>query len=310
MPVNYTISDAAVFSTLQGLSSDVIRPPQDAAYVFADDKSLSIQDGTSGVSIDVAATVGAIRSRVGDLSSDPVEISTKQVKPAITAKTLQPGLQQANQMVSTPFTLTNGGSKWQIPPETLREMVEVNTGSSSGAISISESALKAYVTQIAGQVKADGQNAGVRWDTDHFAVIPSTNGEVLDASKTAANIVAALQDGKHELAVAVTSSPAPVVDADAQDAIARAQQMVSQPLTLTWTDGKQDLTAAQLASVMTFNAQPDQSPKIAIGINQDAVSGLLDSLRSQVETPAKDADLRYLNGAVTVVSAEQNGTSA
>ena len=137
----------------------------------------------------------------------------------------------------------------------------------------------------------------------------SENGESLDAKSTANNVIQALQRGEHQVNVSVTSVPAPVVEADAQDAIGRAQQITGQPLSLTWSGASQDLTSAQLASILSFTTQPEKSPKIAIGVNSDAVAALLESLRSKVEVPAKDANLRYLDGAVKVVSPEQAGTA-
>src|SRR6185437_6299934 len=146
-------------------------------------------------------------------------------------------LKQASSMVSKPISLTNHGTTWEIPTETLREMLVVDPSSSeSNSVTLSSVALEKYVAQIAGQVKSPGQNAGVKWDRDSktFVVVKSTDGESLDAAATTSNIFAALKDGDHNAKVAVKSAPAPVTDADAQAAITRAQSYVSKPLTLTW----------------------------------------------------------------------------
>ncbi len=307
--VQFSFNDQSAYAALQKLAGPVTTAPQNAHYAFDPDGKLTVADGTPGVAIDVAATINAMRGNVAQLSSDPVAIHTKQISPNIQASDLQRGLSAANAMVSSPLVLANHGTKWEVSPETLREMLQVDAASSNGQVQISSSALEAYISQIADQVHTNGQNAGVKVDGGQFTVDKSANGESLDAHATAANAVQALESGRHEIDVALTSSPAAVVDADAQDAISHAQQIVSQPLTLTWDGGSQQLTADQMTSILAFTTQPDKTPKIAVSVNNDAVASLLESLRSQVEVPAKNADLRYLNGAVTVQSPEQAGTS-
>ncbi len=309
VPVEFKINDQSVYTALQGLSGSVIQSASNASYVFTSDGGLKIQEGKPGVAIDVAATVNAIRNNVANLSSEPVAIQTKSIEPDITAKTLEPELKKANEMVATPFVMVNGGTKWQIPPETLREMLVVNSSGENNSVVISSAALEKYVAQIADQVKTSGTNASVKWENDKFVVINSVDGESLDAKATTANIVKALENGQHQVNVAVTSTPAPIVESDAQAAIVRAQNLVGQPLKLTWPGGSQDLTATQMASIISFSAQPDKTPKIAIGVDQNAIASVLGSLKSKVEVPAKDANLRYLDGKVTVVSKEQAGTT-
>ncbi len=307
VPVKFSFDDQSAYAALRNLAGSVTLAAQDARYTFGSDGKLTIDDGKPGVAIDVAATINAMRGSVAQLSTDPVEIHTRQVNPNIQASDLQSGLVMANSMVSTPLVLANHGTKWEISPETLREMLLVDSGSGKGHVHLSSAALEQYISQIADQVHTNGQNAGVKVDNGQFVVDKSTDGESLDAHATTANAIQALENGNHEVEVALTSSPALVTESDAQDAIARAQQIAGQPLTLTWDGGNQQLTAEQMSSILAFTTQPDQSPKIAVTVNNDAVSSLVDSLRSQVEVPAKDANLRYLDGAVTVVSAEQAG---
>ncbi len=310
VPITFSLNDQSAYSVLQGLASGVTRSPQDAQYIFASDGSLDIQPGKAGVAIDVSATLQSIRNSVAHLSSAPIEIRTQSIRPMIDAKALQPGLDQANQMVSSPFVLTFNGTKWAVPPETLREMLVLDPSTSGkDRVGISSSVLESYIAQIADQVHTNGQNAGVTWDNNQFVIVKSTDGEKLDPMATTSSMIQALKNGNHQTAVAVTSVPAAVSDADARDAIARAGQLITQPLSLKWSGGGQDLDKAQMASILSFTAQSDQSPKIAIGINNDAIISLLESIRSQVEVAPKDANLRYLNGQVTVVSPEQVGSS-
>ena len=308
IPVTFTIDQKATVDALRGVAPSVVLAPRNARYVFSSNNSLAVDPAQNGLAIDVDGTLNHIRGSIGDLSMEPVRIQTKTVEPAIQASDLQPGLKQANAMVSQPMILANHGTKWEIPSDTLRGMLVVNQ-SGSDNVTLSSSALEAYVRQIADQVKTTGQNATVRWNSDagQFEVVKSTSGEALNAEETTANILAALNDDKHSADVAVTSTPAAIVDADAQNAITRADTYTAKPLTLTWDGGQQALTPEQIASVLTFSAQPDQSEKIAIGVSSDAMAGVLSTFKDKVEVQAKDADLRYIDGAVTVRTPEQAG---
>ncbi|MGA7672204.1 MAG: peptidoglycan binding domain-containing protein [Nitrolancea sp.] len=307
VPIKFSFDDQSAFAALQKLAGSVTLAAQDARYTFGSDGTLTIDDGKPGVAIDVAGTINTMRGNVARLSSNPVTIQTKQVDPDIQSSDLKGGLAAANAMLSAPLVLTNHGTRWEVSPEILREMLQVDPGTNQ--VNISSPALEAYISQIADQVHTNGENAGVKVDGSQFVLEKSTDGESLDAHAATVNAIQALQQGQHEVAVAVTSSPATIADSDAQDAISRAQQIADNPLTLTWDGGSQQLTAEQMSSILAFNSQPDQSPKIAVTVNNDAISSLLDSVRAQVEVPAKDADLRYIDGAVTVQTPEQNGTS-
>ncbi|HVB65584.1 MAG TPA: peptidoglycan binding domain-containing protein [Nitrolancea sp.] len=310
VPIAFSFDQKAAVSALHELAPSVISPSQNARYSFAADKTLVVQPGQDGVAIDVDGTLNRIRDSIAALSTAPIEIQTQPVPPQIEASTLAPGLKQANAMVSKPVTLSNHGTTWEISSETLREMLIVDpTSSGTNSVTLSSRALETYVAQIADQVKSTGQNAGVKWDseTNQFVVIKSSDGESLDATATTANIFAALKNGKHDANVAVKSAAAPVGDADAQDAIARAQTYIAKPLSLTWDGGHQDLTPGQIASLLTFTAQPAAKSKIAVGVNPSAMTDLLNALKSNVEVAAKDADLRYIGGAVTVRTPEQVG---
>jgi vancomycin resistance protein YoaR len=184
----------------------------------------------------------------------------------------------------------------------------------SNSVSLSRSAMETYIAQIAVQVKTSGQNASVKWDSKagKFVVVATSDGETLDAATTTTNILTALNSGNHAATLALTSTPAPIVDADAQSAIARAETYMTKPFSLTWTSGgggHQDLTKDQIASLLTFTQQAGATQKIVVGIDKSALSGLLDSIKANVEVSAQDADLRYINGAVTVRTPEKVGST-
>ena len=163
VPLAYTLNDQAAYTALQGLAGSVTRAAQNAGYVFTSDGTLAVDPGKEGVAIDVAATVRSIHDSVASLSSSPIEVKTVPVKPEIDANALQPGLKQANDMVSAPFVLADHGTKWAISPDTLREMLVVSSSSSGkDSVGLSSSALESYIAQIADKVHTNGQNAGVR----------------------------------------------------------------------------------------------------------------------------------------------------
>jgi vancomycin resistance protein YoaR len=309
VPVVTTVNVEPAVAALQSLAPEVTRPPRNAGYVFDQSGKLVIDPGESGIAIDVSGTVQDVRERFGQLSTSPVTISTVTVPAPMQAKDLEPGLKQASGMVSQPLTLTHGAWKWQIPPATLGAMLQIDMNSSGGkpSISLSRDLLQSYVAQLDGQVKTQGVNASVAREGSQFVVKPSTNGEALDTNASVQHILDGLTKDQHQIDLAVTSTPATIVDADAQSALNRAQQLVAKPVKLTWNDGETTVSGDALAAAVRFVEQPKETSKIGVDIDQAALASAVEKVKPQVEKAAKDAKLRYLNGKVTVTEPEQPG---
>ncbi|HEU5424983.1 MAG TPA: peptidoglycan binding domain-containing protein, partial [Nitrolancea sp.] len=308
VPVVFSVDQQASLDALRTLAPEVARPPVDATYVFDTGGKLTIDPGSTGVGINTAATYGAIERSVAALSSEPVAIQTVGLPQQVEAKDLQPGLAQASALISQPVSIRFGGDRWEIAPATLRTMLaRADTGQAAPTLSRQE--LATYLGQLDGAIKRTGVDAGVKWDGKAFAVVSGQDAQAFDPAATADAILKALGQGQHAVD-AVTQAHAPAItDADARAAADQAQQLVAKPFTVTWDGGSLPLPAEVIGQSVSFQAHPGDSQKLTMSLDPAALTQALDGIKDKIEKPAKDAQFRYLDGAVKVVAPEQAGVT-
>ncbi|HUZ02597.1 MAG TPA: peptidoglycan binding domain-containing protein [Thermomicrobiaceae bacterium] len=308
-PLVVKLDGKSTYAQLQQVAITAAMAPEDARYTFDSSGRLTIDPGKPGVGIDVNQTEGAVQQRLAELSAEPVTVALVTVTPAVTQAALEPGLKQAAAITSAPLVLTSAHGTWELDPAALRALVSVGTVSGTTAVGLQTAGLQASIGALAPQVDAPGQNPTVKWQGNAFSVVPGVPGQTLDVPGSVQAVSAALEAGQHQVALKTSATPPKISQADAQAAADNAAALVSQPLTVTWSGGSTSLAPADLAGVVRFSEQPGQTPAIVVSIDDAAVGQLIQSLAKKVETPAVNASLRYLNGAVTVVSAEKQGTT-
>lgn len=307
-----TINDEAVIDRLHVIAPKVIWPATDAHYAFDKSGKLDVNPGAPGIGIDVPATLQRIKENIASLSTVPATLAVVSVPQSVKQDQLEPGLQKADEMVGKPLVLQHNGVRWEVSPDVLRGMLTLNSesGRSRSAVTLNSEALTSYLGSIADQILTKPRNATVVWSGGKFTVRPSAAGETLDAAATSASVISALSGGQHTVDVQVKTEQPAIVDADAQDALQRAQQFVAQPFQLTWTNnGKADIAPATLSDAVKFSEQPDANPKIAVNIDPAELGKVIKSAAKSAEVPMKNADLRYYDGTVKVVSPEQAGVT-
>jgi vancomycin resistance protein YoaR len=85
--------------------------------------------------------------------------------------------------------------------------------------------------------------------------------------------------------------------------------LASRTINLTWGTNTSTLQANALAPAIRFVERPGESTKLALDVDAAALAQVLETKKSDVEVPAKDAKLRYLDGKVFVVEPEVKGTT-
>lgn len=304
-----TVDDAAVIDWLHRIAPSVTWPATDAHYAFSNDGTVNVDPGAPGIGIDVPASLQRIKADIASLSTEPTTLAVATVTQAITKEQLEPGLQKADAMLAKPLVLQHKGVRWEVAPEVLRGMLILNTesGRSRSAVTLDGDALTGYLGSIADQIQTSPRNASVVWSGGKFTVRPSAPGEKLDAEATSAEVIRALSDGEHNVDVRVRTEQPAIVDKDAQDAEQRARQFVAQPFKVTWTDGEAEMALADLANAVKFTEQPEANSKLAVDIDSAELGTILKTAAKKAEVPMKNANLRYYDGAVKVVSQEQAG---
>ena len=307
IPVAFTLNDQAVVAALQQISPAVTRAARDAAYDTDASGNLVVTPSASGVGIDVPATLRGVRESIGSLGLEPVDVVTVETHPMVTEADLRSGLDQAQDLAGGPFTLEHGEARWEIPGEALRGMLAVEKQGKRVALTPRPDLLATYIGPLADQVAVPSKDPTVEWDGTRFNVVPGQSGEALDVDATVQSVTAAWASGERRAEIVTRPLPGGLPDDSASAAAERANALVVNPPVLTWPDGRLELTTEQVASVLRFDSSKADQQSITVSVDDDALSALLEELRTAIEIPARDADLRYLGGQVTVVSAEQRG---
>lgn len=311
MPLSVSLNEQAAYGALQRLAPSVVRSAQDARYVSNPSGTVGIAPGADGLGINASATLSQVRQRLASLSTQPVTLATVPVAPAVSTSALEGGLKQAEKIASKPLVLAANGATWEVDTGTLRTLISVQAGADgrAPAVTLRSEQLAAYIGTLSPQVDKPGQNATVVWQDGKFTVKSSVLGQTLDVDKSVAEIERALTAGQHQVTLQMRPQSAKIGDADAEDAARRAEALVAQPVKVNWGGGSADVAPATLAAAVRFEPQPDQTQKLAVSLDSGALGAIVQGLAKQVEVPAQNADLRYLNGKVTVVSPEKAGVT-
>lgn len=308
VPVSFTIDEQAAFSALQQVAPSIVVAPVNAHFHSDESGQLAVDPGRPGVALDSAATVAQLRQRLQTLSSAPVMVQTTQAAPPVQAGDLQPALGVAKALAGQPVVLRHGASSWQVPADALQAMLQIPAPGQSQPATLARQLLSDYLAPLGSQLQSPGKNASVAWSGKEYTVVKSVPGEEFDLAATTDEVLAALAQDRH--AVEVKTRPVPAAgDAEAQRVAERANAMIGQPFSLTWDGGSVVVPADGLAKAVRVEQQPGTAPAFSIVIDDARLRQALDGVRDKVASPAKDAQFRYLDGKVTVVAPEQQGTT-
>lgn len=304
-----TTDQLAVRKTLQTIAPNVVTAPVNARYAMTPSGKLSVVNGVNGTSIDVAATTTEMQKQVSQLDAGPVEIATVSVAPSITAKSLEAKLDKAKSMLSEPLLLSSGSQSWKLTPQQLHGLLTlVPNDAGDVSLGLQRSALTATIASLSTPVNQPGENPIIAWSGKAFWVKPASKSVSLDVDATVNAVESALSSGKHQVALVTQQEPTAISDESARQSAEQAAALIKQPLEVDWPGGKAQILPGNLASLMRFSPDPQHPDRFAISLDQAGLKSLLTSMAPQIETPAKNADLRYLDGKVVVKSPEKAGT--
>ena len=310
LPVEAKLDERAVLAALERIAPDVARPPQDARFVVRNGGEVVIEPEQPGTGIDVPASYRALQRQVVTLSAQPVSLELVEVEPGVTAADLEPLLPKARELFGQPFYLVHRDLRWEISPEVLLGFVNLRANDGKLSVEADRSALEEYVASVAERAFVAPKDASVRWETGRFVVDPPVDGQELDPAATVEAMLAALESGQHQVEVRAKPVAAAVTADMAQQAAREAQALVAAgPLSLRWDGGSTEISPEQIAGLLTFvpERQQGQVTGLTIEVDGDRLAQVLEALRGQVDLPARDAKLRYYDGQVQVVEAEQTG---
>ncbi|MGD1996121.1 MAG: VanW family protein [Anaerolineae bacterium] len=199
---------------LETLAEEIDRQPVDAALTLEGTTPIS-SPAESGRALDVAATLSAVESSLGDLvGGGRIDLVMREISPQVTDA--EPARERAELLLSEPFLLMLPNPRegdpgpWQLSPEELAGLLTTFAVDGRLEATLDEQALRSYLEGLAPALAVEPVNARFHFDeaAGQLEVIaPSTEGRALDLEASLRNVLAAVEAGQHLAPLTVQSVP-------------------------------------------------------------------------------------------------------
>ncbi len=284
---------------LAEMGSVVTRPASDASIAMAGSNGPRIVPESAGLAVDLEATRRAVVNRLRRLSHEPVTLATSPVLPEVTSADLQDELVVARSVVGNAFVVTGLDRSWEVTPDELTRMVSVEPGN---VVEVDREAVKSLVRNIAAEVEQPSIDASIEVDEDGaISVRPGQSSIDVEMKPSVDAIVAALQAGQREGALAIDRLLPAISDEQAAAAAARAEALVGNGIRLKWDGGTVDLGRGDLLDALAILVDPRAREPFALGLDRDRLSLVLAPIAAEIEVVGRDAVFRLVGTTVSVV---------
>ena len=301
------VNPATFSEYMESAAPGIAVAPSDAAFVQGDDGAISIEPAVAGVAVDIEETFDRFIERARVMSTEPLEIATVAVEPTTTDPVLRSALDRVEALAGEPLSLSLNGTVWQIPAADLYAMLHVNREGDEVMVDVDHDELRSYIRSLEPAVFTPGTDATIRSENGAFVVDPSTTGYKLDVSASTEQALASLESGANDVELVTMPVLPNVTDDEAQAALAKAQTLTEKPVTLSWESGNTDIAQSTIAQAITFDVNADRNPNIVVKLDENAFAAVLGPIAEDVLVPAEDADLRWIDGQVSVRAPEKLG---
>lgn len=308
VPAQVSVDEARVAAHLEMWAPGVTTWPVDATFTVGKDGRLAVVPERLGQGLDVAGSTAAFTARARELSTDAVLLAQRPVGASITAAMLRSVLKDAERLVSEPATLKLGTQTWSVTPDLLRPAMGYRREGDGLVVNLAIEPLEPVLAQVVGGVGDPGVNARVvLGQNGSFTVVPGKEGLALDRTATVAALSSALNAGQRTAEVVRRPAAPTIVAADLEPVRARAEAIVSKPLTVSFETYKRVFVRSDLAPLLNFVPQPGQTPPMRIAVNPERVRALSNVIAKDVNQDVRDAQFKWVNGAVSDVVTSQDG---
>jgi vancomycin resistance protein YoaR len=209
--------------TIRRIASQVDRPTVEASLSVNGAQVVAVP-GQVGRSVEVDATLAALRQQITTLTDGVVPVVVHETPPDILDASQQ--AEVARQMLSAPLVFSIPDAKagdpipWSIPPDQLAGMLAIErTQGSAGAgyqVRLKEEALYTYLEAVAGSVNRQPGNPRFMFndETRQLEVIqPATIGRNLDIYSTIQDANQKLAQGQHNIPLKLAYTQPEITDA-------------------------------------------------------------------------------------------------
>jgi vancomycin resistance protein YoaR len=306
--VTPVIDHAALETYYMTIAGQVGSAPQEPVFRLSESGQLEMIPSAAGVGIDPVQTTNGLRSELSILGDGPVDIMTVEVAPAYTEEALDPLGQQLTAIVSEDFVLERGEYQWVLDAYRLDALLNVDIDSQTGEsdLSIDTDRLRNQINNLAEYAYGNGRDARVLWNGEQFEVRPAVDGWRIDVDQAVDVVADAIMAGERRAELPAIEEPANITTETAEEAADYGNQLASQPFDLTWSEGDAQLGGTVIAAALSFEHDSD-SGTITPSVSYDDLVMFLGSIVPDVEVQPVNADLRYFDGEVEVISDEEWG---
>ncbi len=233
---NLAYADSRLWPYLAQVDDDVNKPVANASLAVADNQA-DVVPATNGVRLDIGRLTQGIEARLADTDIAPVAAPTYDLAPAVSTGLLAAATATADTYLSGPVTLTYSDITKTIEPSVMVGWLKVASGMPAdvmtthnvadfypsvpqATITLDQSAVAAYVTELATHIDQTGQNAALNIVGGQATVFqPSRDGITLDQAGAVKSIIdaASKTDAGRTVALTVNVKKADVNEANLND---------------------------------------------------------------------------------------------
>ena len=305
------IDENLLLQRLRDWADTATTPPTNASFATADGQ-LTITPDQTGRGISYDPTHQALIERASRLAPGPIALAMEPVTAPVTAARLGELLPQAQAITAQPLALEHQGRRWALDTAQLRAALGYQEEGGQLALTIDTSSFRPTLQATAREVAAPPTNAKIVRNTEgRFSIEPEKAGAVLDETTTLAGIERALLGGIAGTtpAVALVMKPEPpaVTAADLEPSFRRLDAILNTPLVITLQEYNLTLHRGDILPLLTLEETPNGAEKLRIGVDQTLALALARDLAEGIDKPARDAQFRWLNGAVQATTPSEDG---
>lgn len=176
--------------------------------------------------------------------------------------------------------------------------------------SLDRAQASAFLGAVAIEVDREPTNAALSVRNGQLVVGQSAQGRRVDVAATLDRIQPPATVEPQVIEVVVTEASASLTDAAIQEAQSVAQRILSAPLLLRLGESTWTLSPAQLGAMIDFRRTPGAqgSPdRLVTTLNEARVAAYVKTLATEIDRPAKEAQLRWNGSGATVVREGSDG---
>jgi len=168
--------------------------------------------------------------------------------------------------------------------------------------------VESFVNDVATEIDRPSEDAGITVDENgEFVVIPAVESARVDVDTTTDELVSALQNGETAVDISVARGQPEILDSTAQAWANRADELVSNGVTLAWNGGDARLGRGDLIAAMVIEPRPGAEEQFALSFDESVLADRLLPITDELYVEPQDARFRLVNEEIRVESEARQG---